>query len=263
MNAAVAPWKVLLARPASSDHIVQVYQDPGFLAEAVSQFIGSGLRRGEGALVIARPAHWEFFARQLRADGCDVSGALSVGQLAYLDAHTLLSKLMRNGIPDEKLFRETVGGAVEDMRRRFGGLRAFEEVVDLLWQDGSREAAILLEELWDDLAKVQPFSLLCAYFMDLLDDGSYGGPIESVCQVHSHLIPARRYDRFDEAVIQASQDVLDRSLANMLHSMASAHRPSTDMPLGQATIMWLKKNMPLTADKVLSRTRAYYAKSES
>jgi hypothetical protein len=28
------------------------------------------------------------------------------------------------------------------------------------------------------------------------------------------------------------------------------------MPLGQATLLWLKKNMPRTADKVLSRVRA-------
>ena len=48
-------------------------------------------------------------------------------------------------------------------------------------------------------------------------------------------------------------------LAQMLISLSANHRPPTQMPLGQATLFWLKKNMPRTADKVLSQVRAELA----
>jgi hypothetical protein len=42
----------------------------------------------------------------------------------------------------------------------------------------------------------------------------------------------------------------------MLLSLSANHRPTTHMPLGQATLLWLKKNMPRTGDRVLSQVRA-------
>ena len=58
---------------------------------------------------------------------------------------------------------------------------------------------------------------------------------------------------------QASKQVLDQPLAQMLLSLSASHRPPTQMPLGQATLIWLKKNMPRTAEKVLAQIRAQLA----
>ena len=124
------------------------------------------------------------------------------------------------------------------------------------YPDDLRDAAIRLEEFWNDLAKLQTFSLLCAYYMDNLDASAYLGPLECVCKVHTHLIPAADYAAFNEAVIAASNKVLEQPLAQMLLSLSAAHRPSTAMPAGQATLLWLKRNMPRTADKVLAEVRA-------
>jgi hypothetical protein len=41
----------------------------------------------------------------------------------------------------------------------------------------------------------------------------------------------------------------------MLQSLSSAQRPAAAMPAGQASLFWLKANMPRTADRVLSRAR--------
>jgi hypothetical protein len=66
----------------------------------------------------------------------------------------------------------------------------------------------------------------------------------------------RNYELFNQAVIEASKQVLDQPLAQMLLALSDNHRPSTAMPLGQATLLWLKRNMPRTADKVLAEVRA-------
>jgi hypothetical protein len=42
-----ANWRELLQKPSGGDHFVQIYQDEAFLCEAVAEYTGSGLRRGE------------------------------------------------------------------------------------------------------------------------------------------------------------------------------------------------------------------------
>jgi hypothetical protein len=249
-------WSELLARPALGDHIVQVYQDVDSLAEAVTQYIAAGLQAGDAALLVATPPHRAAFEAALRASGTDVAALVAAGQLVFLDTEQTLASFMRDGRPEWTAFHTAVGGAIASLRLRYPAVRAYGEMVDVLWQQGQRDAAIRLEEYWNQLARLQTFSLFCAYYMDNLDERSYGGPLECVCKVHTHLIPARDYARFDEAVAQAARDALDTPLSRLLLSLAAGERRATDMPLGQAALLWLKKNMPLTAEKVLAGVRA-------
>jgi hypothetical protein len=248
-------WQDLLAAPKGGDHIVQLYQDKEFLSEAVVKYVGTGLRRDEAAILIARPEHREAFGRRLRSLGFDTASAIERGQLRFLDAADTLAEFMRDGLPEWNRFREVVGGAIAELRLQYPAVRAYGEMVDILWQQGERDAAIRLEEFWNEIAKLQTFSLFCAYYMDNLDKGAYGGPLECVCQVHTHLIPARDYGGFNEAVDEASSEVLGRPLTNMLLSLSERHRPATQMPMGQATLLWLQKNMPRTAEKILDEVK--------
>lgn len=249
-------WPELLQHPAAGDHFVQVYQDRSFLCEAVAEYIGTALRRGEGAILIARPEHVAAFKAQLANDGLSPDKAVRRGQLVVLDADETLQKFTPGGMPDWQTFHALIGGRIAEMRLRFPQVRAYGEMVDLLWQRGERDAAIRLEEFWNDLARLQTFSLLCAYRIDNLDPEAYAGPLECVCKVHTHLIPARDYASFNQAVIEASEKVLAVPLASMLLSLSASSRPATVMPEGQATLLWLKRNMPRTAEKVLAEVRA-------
>jgi hypothetical protein len=248
-------WPELLRHPASGDHIVQVYQDEAFLADAVAEYVGCGLRQGEAAVVIAAPAHIEAFRQKLERDGVAAAAAVERGQLRLLDAEDSLAKFTVGGRLDWTQFHAVVGGLIAELRLQYPAVRAYGEMVDVLWQRREREAAIRLEEFWNDLAGLQTFSLFCAYYLDNLDPGAYGGPLEHVCKVHTHLIPARDYSSFNESVSNATKAVLDQPLAQMLMSLAASHRPATQMPLGQATLLWLKQNMPRTAERVLARLR--------
>jgi DcmR-like sensory protein len=249
-------WQDVLRRSTAGDHIVQVYQDRGFLAEAVAEYAGWGLRRGDAVVVIARPEHRQAFVQKLEEVGFDVDAARAKDQIVLLDADVTLAKFMQGGLPRWKSFHETVGGVIAEMRLQFPAVRAYGEMVDILWQRDERDAAVRLEEFWNELARLQTFSLFCAYFMDNLDSAAYGGPLECVCKVHSHLIPVRDYARFDEAVSEATGRVLDPSLAQLLQSLSQAQRSDTQMPLGQAVLLWLRKNMPASAERVLSEIRA-------
>ena len=240
-------WRELLKHPAQ-DHLLQVYRDRDFLSEAVTHYVREGLRLGEAGLIIARPEHRRLFAAGLGANAA----------VHMLDADETLASFMVDGMPDAAAFQRACGRAIRGLRLRYPGVRAYGEMVDILWQRGERAAALRLEELWNDLRREQPFSLLCAYAMDPLQPEVYGA-LESVCRCHTHLIPTRDYERFNQAVMDASKAALDQPLAQMLLSLAARYRPSTEMPLGQAALLWLKKNMPRTADRVLEDVRARLA----
>jgi hypothetical protein len=240
-------WTEVLREPAGGDHIVQTYQDTAFLVEAVAEYLGTGLGRGEAAIVIARPEHTARFVEKL--------GARTADQVVLLDAEETLARFMVDGMPEWTAFREVVGGLIARVRLQYPTVRAYGEMVDILWQQGNREAAIRLEEYWNELGRLQTFSLFCAYAMDPLDAKSYSG-LDSVCKVHTHLIPTRDERQLTEAVGDASRKVLDAPLAKILLSLAERHRGSTHMPAGQATLLWLSQNMPRTADKVLKEVKA-------
>jgi hypothetical protein len=241
-------WNEVLRDPSHGDHIVHTYQDRGLLAEAVGEYLGTGLRRGEAAIIIARPAHSEAFLAKL-------AGAGEPAQLVVLDAEQTLARFMVGGMPQWNAFREVIGGLIAQVRLQYPAVRAYGEMVDILWQDGEREAAIRLEEYWNELSRLQTFSLFCAYAMDALDPKAYGG-LQSVCKAHTHFIPTREPGRLNQAVSAASRKVLDEPLANILLSLAASHQTATKMPSGQATLLWLSQNMPRTADKVLREVRA-------
>ena len=233
------------------EHFVHLYQETRFLAAAVGDYLGEGLRAGEAAIVIATPRHRAAFLEKLEA-----TGAIREGRLKLLDAEDTLERVMSQGMPQWRPFREIVGRRVGELCARYPGMRAYGEMVDLLWQQGRHDAALRLESYWNELGKLHAFSLFCAYRMDPFDDHLYGGPLESVCDAHSHLMPARDPERFDEAVHAATLKVLDRPFAEILLALAASHRTGTHMSVGQAALFWLQHNMPRTAEKIFSELRA-------
>ena len=241
----------ILHNPGEHDHFVQLYDELDPLAEAVAQYVDAGLRRGEAAVLIVTAEHRQAFLSKF-----DFHDALSAGSLKLLDAERTLERFMANGMPEWSAFHPIIGGLIAELRLQYPAVRAYGEMVDVLWQRGEREAAIRLEEFWNELGRLQTFSLFCAYRMSPLDSDAYGGPLESVCKTHTHLISARDAARFDEAVRKASRNVLDQPLADILLSLAANHGHPTCMPAGQAALFWLKQNMPKTCEKVLSELRA-------
>jgi hypothetical protein len=251
-------WQGLLEHPGSADHIAQVYRDESFLLEATGCFVAAGLRQGDGVVLVMRKANLDALAARLAAQGVDLEDAVRRGQVSSHDAEWTLGALMKDGMPDAAAFRRVIGGVIRRMRSRYAVVRAFGEMADILSCDERRDAAAALEGLWSEVASAESFALLSAYHVDPLDCTAYGGQVERICSSHTHLIPDRDYERFDDAVSGASHDVLDESAVMMVESFAVKDKPRIDMPMGQAVILWLNQNMPRTAEKILARVRTRY-----
>ena len=116
-----------------------------------------------------------------------------------------------------------------------------------------------MERYWQPLLGVHDFRLLCACPIDSLEGRAYDGSLQALVGAHTHVHPAFDEAGFEDAVSGAVAEVLEPSLASMLHALSVAHRPAAHMPPGQAMLFWLKDNMPRTAERVLSRARARWS----
>ena len=194
-----------------TEHFVQFYEADGFLLNSLSGFIGTALKAGEGAIVIATKAHRNGLDELLVANGLDLATASNSGHYISIDAAETLNKFMVDGSPEPSRFAEVIGGLVGQISQGRPRVRAFGEMVALLWADGNYTGAIHLEELWNNLQKEHCFSLFCAYPMSSFDGAKFGNPLTSVCTSHSRVIPAESYlglvDHDDRlrAIIQLQQ----------------------------------------------------------
>jgi PAS domain S-box-containing protein len=185
-HASVCNW----THAKSGDHFVQFYEQDDFLLQSVGTFIGAGLGAGEGAIVLATEPHRVLLDARLAMQGIDVPAMKARGQFVSLDAANTLSQFMVNGSPDEDRFNDVVGSIIAQTAEGRPGLRAFGEMVALLWADGKKEAVVRLEELWNNLGKTQPFALLCGYPMDGFRRATNGDSFGCICGRHSRVIPA-------------------------------------------------------------------------
>lgn len=176
-----------------AEHFVQFYEADGFLLNSLSGFIGQAITSGDAAVVVATQAHRDGLDELLQANGLDVRSAKSRGRYVSLDAAETLSKFMLNGAPEPARFKEVLGGVIAGVTDGRSRIKAFGEMVALLWAEGNYAGAIRLEELWNDLQKAHSFSLFCAYPMNGLSGEKLIEPHGSVCNVHSRVIPAESY----------------------------------------------------------------------
>lgn len=148
-------------------HAVRFYESRGSLARIVAQFLGEGFATGFPAIVIATPDHLDAIRTVLTARSFDLTRLEAAGDLIVVDAEETLARFMIDGMPDPERFRDTVAPLVERARRGRTEcvVRAYGEMVDVLWKAGQTIAAVRLETLWNQLAHSHPFALLCGYSM--------------------------------------------------------------------------------------------------
>ena len=221
------------------EHFVQFYESDNFLVESVSGFVGTALRVGDAAIVIATEAHRLALDECLKKQGFDVDGCRAVGRYIPLDAAQTLARFMVDGTPDRGLFEETIGTVIAQAGKGDRRIRAFGEMVALLWAEGNGDAAIQLEELWNGLAKTYSFSLFCAYPLDGFRGVSHGQPFVHICKAHSRVIPAESYAAerdLDErlrsiSMLQQKASSLEAETQEREHAEAITHTEQTKLSM--------------------------------
>ena len=217
MNNALQPAAGAAERPSGrSLHAVQFYETDDYLVGVGATFLAAGLAEGRACVVLATETHRRQITSELHLHGFDASLLGRDDQLVMIDTAQMLAGFMIGGMPDEMLVR----ASAEPMLRRAahhsrgGRPLVFGEGVDVLWRGGDREAAIRLEEIWNDLALHHEMDVLCNYRLDgFARTGDTAGFVD-VCHAHSAVIPTERFTELsDEARLLEISKLQQRSKA--------------------------------------------------
>jgi hypothetical protein len=168
-------------------HAVRFYKDAESLSGIVAGFLAEGIADEQPVIVIATPAHRACIEQQLTKRSIDVARMKREGTILLLDADATLAEFMVDGMPDAALFKAALIPIIERAcrGRKNCVVRAYGEMVDVLWKAGHTVAATRLETLWNALSRTHAFSLLCGYAM-----GSFykDSAVEDICAHHSHVV---------------------------------------------------------------------------
>ena len=133
---------------------------------------------------------------------------------------------MVDGAPEPTRFKKVIGGIIASVTDGRARVRAFGEMVALLWAEGNYSGAIRLEELWNELQNAHSFSLFCAYPMNGFAGEQFVGSHGDVCTAHSRVIPTETYPGVSDpdarlrAIVQLQQKA--KSLEKEIQERARA-----------------------------------------
>ena len=170
-------------------HVVQFYGRDEELTERVTDYLLGALASGGVAIVIATPEHRHEFETRLAQAGVDLAAARDDGSYLARDAAQTLSELMAAGKLDGAAFDRVIGTVIAAAGAGGRPVRAFGEMVALLWDDGLVSAAVRLEAMWEELGGKHPFSLFCGYRTDAVTRDM--DAFAEVCRLHGEIVGGR------------------------------------------------------------------------
>jgi MEDS: MEthanogen/methylotroph, DcmR Sensory domain len=172
----------------ASHHAVQFYGHDDELAERVAGYLLEALGGGGVAIVIATPEHRREFEDRLTQAGVDLAAAGDSGTYLAPDASETVRKLMVEGRLDGVAFDRVIGTVIRQAGTGGRPVRAYGEMVALLWDDGLVNAAIQLEEMWAELGRTHTFLLFCGYPAGSVTGDGHLDAFATVCRLHQEVV---------------------------------------------------------------------------
>ncbi len=172
---------------APCDHLVQIYDTDKVVLNTLEGFVCSGFKAGDSAIVIATDTHLYALNKRLRAQGLNIGHLQANNQYLPCIAEDIISEFMVNGQPDEKRFMLVVKDLIIKARGSGRKVRAYGEMVAVLWNQGYTDATFQIEHLWNKFCSTEVFCLLCAYPQNGFTQ-NLSTSVNHVCSAHAKVI---------------------------------------------------------------------------
>ncbi len=172
-----------------SRHEAQFYSNERGLFDRLVPFVAAALKRGDVAVIIATSNHHKRLVRRLKGIGLDADAAMKEGAYIPVDALGTLSMFMVNGMPEPLRFSRIVGSLIEETAKAAKAtnprVAVFGEWTSVLCKKGQVDAAIRLEQLWNQLAITCEADLLCGCDISGMRGKEHDRNFKSICVEHS------------------------------------------------------------------------------
>ena len=170
-------------------HEVLFYADEAVFVDIFVRFIAAALEAGDAAIVSVTRAHRDVLDLGLNAQGLDIDAALREGTYLPLDVAESLSTFMINDMPDPSRFvkarDDLIRRAAKAGKRGHPRIVACGECAPHLLREGKADAAIRVEQLWDQLVTKYAIDTLCAYPLSSFHGEEDEHVFQSICAEHS------------------------------------------------------------------------------
>lgn len=182
----------MVVRPEYLDggHVVQFYGHEEELADRVAGYLLGALQADGAAVVIATAAHRRAFESRLTRAGVDLAAAARAGTYRTMDAAETVRALMTGGQLDRGAFDRVIGRLIAGAGGGERPVRAYGEMVALLWDAGLVNDAVQLEEMWGSLGLTHSFSLFCSYPARSVTGDGHLEAFAEVCRLHGSVVGA-------------------------------------------------------------------------
>ena len=224
------------------------------LTDSAFVFVEAGLRRGDTVLVIAGPDHRDRLFERLAA-GKLRPQSLRDPQLTVLDPAQFTEQFAGDGLSEWTSFRSALAPVLSRLQPG-RGTRVYSEMANAMWQTGNTAAAIRVEDFLNTLVGTYQLSLYCGYTMDTQCEHSYAAPLEELGRTHSDILGTPDDEQFSVALDRASKDIFGISLTQM--AGVSKQESARRFPSGQRTMLWVKRNLPMSTPQLAERARQYF-----
>ncbi|MCX6395477.1 MAG: ATP-binding protein [Propionibacteriales bacterium] len=148
---------------ALAGHSVSFWVEDQTLADAVTDYVATGLANGEGVAIAMTESHRALVATCLAARGFDLDAARTIGQYLELDADEVSKAIVLDGRVSPDRFEAIIGTTIRTIDSRWRTFRVFGEIVDVYWRAGSGDLSLQLENCWNRLRATVDFPLYCGY----------------------------------------------------------------------------------------------------
>ena len=169
------------------DHVVQIYDDEQSFLSLLEGFVTGGFDANDCVVVIATEEHLHALENRLRFKGYNLFELKLQNQYVPLSAHDTLSEFMINNWPDEVLFRHVMSRHIAKARTKQRNVRAFGEMVAMLYAKGHSGATVQLENLWNKICQIEGLILFCSYPRSVFNQSALEGILD-ICGTHSKMI---------------------------------------------------------------------------
>jgi DNA-binding NarL/FixJ family response regulator len=183
------PSLTSLSTVARSRHTVQFHSSDSHALDEISQLVAATLRSGEQVVIITSEETRTGVAQRLHGRQIDLAMLTEQGQYVAQDSALALSHMM----PDGRLDKERVAEMAHrlDLWRRAprnrppGRLTIVGDMGAALCRNGDFEAAMELEQVWNDLTCSLPFFTVCRYPLDCFGNPEALNLLTNVCAAHT------------------------------------------------------------------------------
>lgn len=233
---------------AGHDHRVQFFgaNERGLVGK-VAAFLAEGLERGDAALIVAEPCRAAAIRRETEERVGDKQAS---ERLVVHDARELLDAFLVDGEPDPERFAASVGATVRTLAQATGRVRAYGEMVGVLWTAGRTAAAVTLEGMWSALLADEPLDLYCGYPIDVLGSEFQLAAVEPLIAKHATVVEALDGE-YTSAVERALDEVLGPPLNGLgLRGFMLRTKLEPELPTVERTMLALRREFPRYADEV-------------